>query len=45
MLRTLTLSKGWTTRQVDYTNAFAQTELAEEVYLEPLKGFEVLNKD
>lgn len=29
------LVKGWCTRQVDYTNAFAQAELEEEVYVEP----------
>ena len=28
------LTEGWTTRQVDYTNAFAQAELKEEVYVE-----------
>ena len=28
------LTEGWTTRQVDYTNAFAQADLKEEVYLE-----------
>jgi hypothetical protein len=28
------LTEGWSTRQVDYTNAFAQADLKEEVYLE-----------
>ena len=39
MLLTLTLSKNWTTRQVDYTNAFAQAKLNEQVYVEPPRGF------
>ena len=39
MLLTLTLSKGWTTKQVDYNNAFAQAELKETVFIEPPKGF------
>ena len=39
MLLTLTLNKGWTTKQVDYTNAFAQAALKETVYIEPPKGF------
>ena len=39
MLLTLTLSKGWTTKQVDYTNAFAQATLKETVFIEPPKGF------
>ena len=34
-----TLINGWTTKQVDYTNAFAQAELAEDVYIERPKGF------
>jgi hypothetical protein len=28
------LTEGWATRQVDYTNAFAQAEIKEEVFLE-----------
>lgn len=32
----LTLKNGWSTRQVDYTNAFAQADLQEEVCIEPL---------
>ena len=39
LLLTLILSKNWTTKQVDYTNAFAQAELKEEVYIEPPRGF------
>ena len=39
MLLTMVLSKGWTTKQVDYTNAFAQADLADEVYLEQPRGF------
>jgi hypothetical protein len=35
MLLTLVLREGWSTRQVDYTNAFAQAELKDDVYLEP----------
>ena len=34
MLLSTVLTEGWTTRQVDYTNAFAQAELKEEVYVE-----------
>jgi len=36
---TMILSHGWHTRQVDYTNAFAQATLKEEVYIEPPRGF------
>ena len=39
LLLTLILSNNWTTKQVDYTNAFAQAELNEEVYIEPPRGF------
>ena len=39
MVLTMILSNGWVTKQVDYTNAFAQADLAEEVYIEPPKGF------
>jgi hypothetical protein len=39
MLLMLVLREGWRTRQVDYTNAFAQAELKEEVYAEPPKYF------
>jgi hypothetical protein len=28
------LTKGWTTQQVNYTNAFAQAEIKEEIYVE-----------
>jgi hypothetical protein len=35
----LTLANDWTTRQVDYTNAFAQADLNEQVYVEPPRGF------
>ena len=34
LLLSTVLTEGWTTRQVDYTNAFAQAELKEEVYVE-----------
>jgi hypothetical protein len=40
MLLTMVLSKGWTTKQVDYTNAFAQANLTDEVYLEQPRGFD-----
>ena len=40
LLLTLVLSKGWCTRQVDYTNAFVQADLKEEVYIEPPRGFQ-----
>jgi hypothetical protein len=39
MLLTLVLREGWSTRQVDYTNAFSQAELKEEVYVKPPKYF------
>jgi hypothetical protein len=39
MLLTLVLREGWITHQVDYTNAFAQAELKEEVYVDPPKYF------
>ena len=39
LLLTTVLSEGWSTRQVDYTNAFAQAELNEEVYVEPPRMF------
>ena len=34
LLLSTVLTEGWTTRQVDYTNAFAQAELKEDVYVE-----------
>ena len=37
---TMVLDNGWSTRQVDYTNTFAQAYLKEEVYIEPPKGFQ-----
>ena len=40
MLLIETLSRNWTTRQVDFTNAFAQGVLSDIVYIDPLKGFE-----
>ena len=39
LLLTMVLANGWTTKQVDYTNAFAQASLKEEVYIEPPRGF------
>ena len=40
LVLTMVLANAWTTRQVDYTNAFTQAELKEEVYIEPPKGFQ-----
>lgn len=34
-----TLFNGWTTKQVDYTNAITQAEISEDVYIECPKGF------
>ena len=39
LLLTLILTNGWQTKQVDYTNAFAQAAIDEEVYIEQPKGF------
>ena len=39
LLLSTVLTEGWATRQVDYTNAFAQADLKEEVYLEYPKMF------
>ena len=39
LLLSMVLTEGWATRQVDYTNAFAQANLKEEVYLEFPKMF------
>ena len=43
MVLTMVLSKGWTMCQVNYTNAFVQAGIKEEVYVEQPKGF--LRKD
>jgi Reverse transcriptase (RNA-dependent DNA polymerase) len=40
MLLASILTKAWTTRQVDYTNAFAQAEIKEEIYVEYPKLFD-----
>ena len=40
LVLTLVLLNGWATRQVDYTNAFAQAEMPENVFVEPPKLFE-----
>jgi hypothetical protein len=34
MVLAMVLFKGWTTKQVDYMNVFAQADLSDEVYLE-----------
>jgi hypothetical protein len=39
LLLNLVLQEGWATRQVDYTNAFAQAEIGEAVFVEPPKLF------
>ena len=39
LLLSTVLTEGWATRQVDYTNAFAQAMLKEEVYIEFPKMF------
>ena len=38
------LANDWTTSQVDYTNAFAQATLKEEVYIEAPRGYSFKNK-
>ena len=32
---TMIISNRWSTKQVDYTNAFAQADINEEVYIDP----------
>ena len=39
LVLTMVLDNGWVTKQVDYTNAFAQATLNEKVYIEQPKGF------
>jgi hypothetical protein len=39
LLLTMTLANGWATRQVDYTNAFAQADLKEDVFVELPRDF------
>ena len=39
LVLTLILANHWVTKQVDYTNAFAQATLKEEVYIETPRGF------
>ena len=39
LVLTMVLANAWVTKQVDYTNAFAQATLNEEVYIEQPKGF------
>ena len=39
LLLTMILSKNWVTKQVDYTNAFAQATLNEQVYIDSPRGF------
>ena len=44
LVLTMVLANGWTTKQVDYTNAFTQAKLSEEVYIESPKGFQRKDK-
>jgi Reverse transcriptase (RNA-dependent DNA polymerase) len=39
LLLGIVLTEGWSTQQVDYTNAFAQAEIHEEIYVEYPKLF------
>ena len=39
LILTLILKNNWVTKQVDYTNAFAQATLREDVFIEPPRGF------
>ena len=39
LLLSTVLTEGWATRQVDYTNAFAQATLKERVFMEPPRMF------
>ena len=39
MVLSLILHNRWTTKQVDYTNAFAQADLEETVYIDQPRGF------
>jgi hypothetical protein len=39
LLLTMTLANGWDTRQVDYTNAFAQATVKEDVFVELPRDF------
>jgi hypothetical protein len=39
MILTMVLQNGWAAKQVDYTNAFAQAEMKETVYIEAPKLF------
>ena len=40
LVLTMILSNRWSTKQVDFINAFAQVDIDEEVYIDPPKGFE-----
>jgi Reverse transcriptase (RNA-dependent DNA polymerase) len=42
---TTSLTEKWYSQQVDYTNAFAQAELKEEVYIEYTQFFRPKSKD
>jgi hypothetical protein len=39
LLLTLILQEGWATKQVDYTNAFAQAEIHDDIVIDPPKLF------
>ena len=38
------LSNKWHTKQVDYINAFTQSNIQREIYIEPPKGFSVFDE-
>ena len=40
----MTISNGWYTKQVDYTNEFSQAKIQEDVYIETPHGFEGTDK-
>ena len=40
LVLTIILANEWITKQVDYTNAFAQAALKEEIYIESPRGFQ-----
>ena len=43
LLLTMTLANGWATRQVDYTNAFAQADIKETVFVELPRDYAASN--
>ena len=45
MLLCLTLSQGWVTKQVDFSNAFVQATLKEDVYVSLPESFEMEERE